>query len=90
MKYHYQFVSNHSVRIELIPEDRKELHLLELSSASLQIQQDEVLIAYFRKGLAAYSRDANLTLTRFMNFPKVALCTYETQHITIEKVVNII
>jgi len=89
MKYHYQFVSNHSVRIELIPEDRKELHFLE-TSASLQIQQDEILTAYYRKGLQAYSRDANLTLTRFMNFPKVALCTYETQHMTIEKVVNII
>lgn len=86
MKYHYQFVSSHTVRIELIPEDKKELHLLE-ASASLQIQQDEILIAYFRKGLQAYSHDANLTLTRFMNFPKVALCTYETQHNSVAKAV---
>jgi len=74
MKYHYQFVSETSVRIELIPEYKNEFALIE--AVSDQTADHEQLIAFFRKGLAAYHLETTLTNTRFMNFPKVALCSF--------------
>jgi len=77
MKYHYQFVSGTTVRIELIPEYKNEISLLE--ALSDQPVNEELLLDFFRQGLAAYHADTQLTNTRFMNFPKVALCTFRLQ-----------
>jgi len=74
MRYHYQFVSRTTVRIELIAEDRKEAILIEKLAKS--VENDEQLIELFRKGLEAYSAGTTLLKTKFMNFPKVALCNY--------------
>ncbi|TKC10429.1 hypothetical protein FA048_09575 [Pedobacter polaris] len=85
MKYHYQFVSKTKVRIEVIPEDRKESSLLE---ALLQENEDNnlELTEYFRKGLSTYNGDAILTKTNFMKYPKVALCSFE---ISVEAIENL-
>jgi len=74
MKYHYQFVSRTTVRIELIPEDKRETALID--SFFAPGENDEQLMALFRKGIEDYASNARLTETRFMNFPKVALCSY--------------
>lgn len=74
MKYHYQFVSETTVRIELIPEYKSEFALLE--TLSNQSADHEQLLEFFHKGLTAYQGDTMLTSTRFMNFPKVALCSF--------------
>ena len=75
MKYHFQLVSRTAVRIELIAEHKTEQILLEEFINSNE--QDERLLALFTKGIAAYHNGAILTKTKFMNFPKVALCSYE-------------
>ncbi len=75
MKYHYQFVSNTTVRIELIAEDQKETRLLE--SLQTADQEDQQLKVLFNAGLSSYAPKSNLKKLNFMNFPKVALCTYE-------------
>jgi hypothetical protein len=77
MKYHYQYVSATTVRIELIPENKKESNLLNSFLAPNSVQ-NETLMDYFFKGIQFYSIGARPTLTRFMNFPTVALCSYET------------
>jgi hypothetical protein len=74
MKYHYQFVSKTTVRIELIAEDNREREMIISLSASTE--SDERLIDLFKKGLQAYSTNVILTKSKFMNFPKVALCSY--------------
>ncbi len=74
MKYHYQLVSETKVRIELIPEDQKEIKLFE--NASIDVHHPQ-LLNYFQIGLAAYQQEAVLQRINFMQFPKVALCSFE-------------
>lgn len=76
MKFHYQYVSNTSVRIELIPEDQKEKKFLD-SLTVTSPQQNYELESYFKEGLLAYQPGSKLKKTSFMQFPKVALCTLE-------------
>ena len=75
MKYHYQFVSNTTVRIELIAANQKETRLIELLQTAGH--EDQKLKAIFETGLAAYVHNASIKKLSFMNFPKVALCSYE-------------
>ena len=75
MKYHYQLVSRTKVRIELIPEDQKEIGLFESFTEN---ETSNALAEYFRKGLAAYHPETILVRINFMQFPKVALCSFET------------
>lgn len=82
MKYHFQLVSRTAVRIELIAEHRTEQ--IELDEFAQSNEQDEKLLALFSKGITAYHNGATLTQTKFMNFPKVALCTYQLSHQTVE------
>ena len=80
MKYHYQTVSGNTVRIELIAEDQREtMLLLSLQTAE---HQDQKLKAIFETGLATYAPNARLKKMNFMNFPKVALCSFEKEAIT--------
>jgi len=74
MKYHYQYVSKSSVRIELIPEDQKEKALIEVLTVATET--DPQLVALFQVALTAYSQDSTITKLKFMNFPKVALCSF--------------
>jgi hypothetical protein len=74
MKYHFQYVSKTSVRIQLIPENPKESILL--STLSSSAENNPELTSFFQQGLKNYSTGATLTKTRFMDFPKVALCTF--------------
>lgn len=75
MKYHYQLVSPTAVRIELIPEDKNEIAML---GSFVQTKvADGSLDALFQKALAHYNPKAEMIRTRFMNFPKVALCSYQ-------------
>ncbi len=74
MKYHYQFVSATTVRIELIPEDQKETHMIErLARAG---ENSPELLELYTNGLQGYHLSAVLTKTNFMNFPTVALCGF--------------
>ena len=73
MKYHYQFVSKTTVRIELIPEDKKEKELLLGFSSELE---DHQLAELYQRGLHGYAAGTSLMRTNFMNFPNVALCSY--------------
>jgi hypothetical protein len=75
MKYHYQLVSKTKVRIELIPEDKKEIGIFESFGEN---ENNDQLTEYFRVGLAAYNNEATLARINFMQFPKVALCSFET------------
>ncbi len=77
MKYHYQYVSNTSVRIELIPEDQKEKKFMESLTGTLPAQNYD-LENYFNEGLLAYQPGSKLKKTSFMQYPKVALCRFET------------
>ncbi|RZJ82410.1 MAG: hypothetical protein EOO47_00630, partial [Flavobacterium sp.] len=83
MKYHYQFVSKTSARIELIPEKDSEKKLI--ASLALNGQTDEVLNELFVKGLANYEADVTLTETVFMNIPTVALCRFKVFKATSSK-----
>ena len=75
MKYHYQFVSPTTVRIELIPDDQKEITLLEsLHSADIN---DQTLKVLFQEGLEAYAAGMNIKKLNFMKYPKVALVSFE-------------
>lgn len=75
MKYHYQFVSNTTVRIELIAEDQKETALLKALQAVEK--DDQQLKDLFKAGLSNYAPNSEIKKLNFMSFPKVALCTYE-------------
>jgi hypothetical protein len=83
MKFHYQYVSKNSVRIELIPEDPKEKKLFEeipgWDREDLQLRQ------FYQSGLENYSTGTALIRINFMSFPKVAICTF-AQTKPIEKV----
>lgn len=83
MKYHYQYVSSTTVRIELIPEDQKEKAQIETFEPN--DLEDTALTRFFQQGLDAYSPGAQLTKTNFMNFPKVALCSYVSHIQRIQK-----
>ena len=74
MKYHYQFSSKTSVRIELISETAAEKNLLDELSAASPDHAD--LLELYAKGLQNYLAEAKLSSTRFMDFPRVALCRY--------------
>ncbi|RZL12158.1 MAG: hypothetical protein EOO96_32445 [Pedobacter sp.] len=76
MKYHYQFVSKTTVRIELIPEDKREKELLLTFSKELD---NNLLTELFQKGLQGYAAGTSLVRTNFMSFPHVALCSYITE-----------
>ncbi len=75
MKYHYQLVSKFKVRIELIPEDKAETTLLQRLTLD-QKQSNEEILVYFNSGLEAYSTGAKPTKIAFMQYPKVALCSF--------------
>lgn len=82
MKYHYQYVSKTTVRIELIPEDQKETTLISvLSKAS---EDDKRLLELFENGLENYGNVCKLTKIKFMKFPKVALCSFVKSEISVE------
>lgn len=83
MKYHYQYVSRSSVRIELIPEDPKEKKLIEELAAGNK--ENERLKQFYQAGLENYSIGTVLTRINFMAFPKVAICSF-AQTKPIEKV----
>ena len=74
MKYHYQYVSPTSVRIELIPENSRETEQVN-ALTDLQIDHQKLSTLY-QKGIQQYKANALLTKIRFMNFPKVALCSH--------------
>ena len=88
MKYHYQFASKTSVRIELISETAAEKNLLdELSFAS---PDHADLLELYAKGLENYLAEAKLSSTRFMDFPKVAICRYIVADATVRKTIPIL
>ena len=82
MKYHYQYVSRSTVRIELIAEDQKETALI--SVLSLASEDDQRLLLLFKNGLENYSSGCSLTKINFMKFPKVALCSFVKTEISVE------
>lgn len=81
MKYHYQYVSKTTVRIELIPEDQKETTLI--SSLSQANEDDQHLLHLFENGLENYANGYSLVKVNFMKFPKVALCKFVKSEISV-------
>ena len=75
MKYHYQLVSKTKVRIELIPEDQKEIKIFESFAKD---EHNDELVKYFHLALSTYHPEALLVKINFMQFPKVGLCSFET------------
>ncbi|HTM99671.1 MAG TPA: hypothetical protein VL088_13040 [Pedobacter sp.] len=73
MKYHYQNVSKNTVRIQLLPENPKETQLL--NSLTDEQPDNAKVTELFQLAVEHYSTGSTLTKTRFMDFPKVALCT---------------
>ncbi|MDQ8051894.1 MAG: hypothetical protein REI78_02660 [Pedobacter sp.] len=61
MKYHYQYVSPRSVRIELI---------------AIAKEEDEINLIY-SAALSNYSASSIISKINFMDFPKVALISFE-------------
>lgn len=84
MKYHFQYVSKTAVRIELIAEDKRETLLIE--KLALAEENDLELHELFRKGVAHYDNQAMLLKLKFMNFPKVALCSHHPINQQVEDV----
>lgn len=74
MKYHYQFASKSSARIELIPENDSEKELI---ASFIKDESNPELTELFAKGFENYQAKARLTETVFMNFPTVALCRFQ-------------
>lgn len=75
MKYHYQYVSPKSVRIELIPEDKGESTLLESLTSTAK---NEIFVAeLFAQPVSTYAPDTTITKINFMDYPKVALVSFE-------------
>jgi hypothetical protein len=75
MKYHFMRVSPTSVRIELIPENTAEKDLLQ--QLALSGSADPALSVLFEKAMQLYQADTVLLSKNFMEFPRVALCTYQ-------------
>lgn len=68
-------ISPTTVRIELIPEDNTEKVLLQNLSQSEQ--NDPILSKLFENGLGIYQSNTKLVSKKFMEFPRVALCSFE-------------
>lgn len=68
-------VSPTSVRIELIPENTAEKDLLQ--QLALSGSADPALSVLFEKAMQLYQADTVLLGKNFMEFPRVALCTYQ-------------
>ncbi|WAC40186.1 hypothetical protein [Pedobacter sp. SL55] len=75
MKYHYMRISPTTVRIELIPEDNSEKMLLQ--NLSQGEPDNQALNKLFENGLAIYQTSTKLITKKFMDFPRVALCSFE-------------
>ena len=68
-------VSTTTVRIELLPEDKaEELLLQQLAFAD---PEDPALSKLFETAIALYHPKLEITSKNFMEFPKVALCSYK-------------
>lgn len=67
-------VSNASVRIQLIPENAEEKSLLQ--SLSHPEMAAATLSQLYAKALDSYQPNASIVAQKFMEFPRVALCTY--------------
>ncbi|MFN0257220.1 hypothetical protein [Pedobacter ureilyticus] len=76
MKYHYMRISPTTVRIELIPEDNTEKMLLQDLAQSEP--DNQALTKLFENGLGIYQSNTKLLSKKFMEFPRVALCSFET------------
>jgi|GEM_PF-3129930 len=74
MKYHFMRVSTTTVRIELLPEDKAEELLLQ--QLALTGPDHPNLSELFEKAIALYHPKLEITSKSFMEFPKVALCSY--------------
>lgn len=83
MKFHYQYVSKSSIRIELIPEDPQEKKLIE--EITEWDMEDLQLRQFYQAGLENHSTGSSLTRINFMAFPKVAICAF-AQTMPTEKV----
>jgi hypothetical protein len=75
MKYHFMRVSTTTVRIELLPEDKAEEILLQ--QLSLTGPDNPNLAELFEKAIALYHPKLEIISKSFMEFPKVALCSYK-------------
>lgn len=75
MKHHYMRISPTTVRIELIPEDNTEKKLLQDLAQSEPDHQ--ALHTLFENGLGIYQSNTKLIAKKFMEFPRVALCSFE-------------
>ncbi len=75
MKYHFMRVSTTTVRIELLPEDKAEELLLQ--QLALTDPEDPTLSKLFETAIALYHPQLEITNKSFMEFPKVALCSYK-------------
>lgn len=75
MKYHFMRVSTTTVRIELLPEDKAEELLLQ--QLALTDPDNPNLAELFEKAIALYHPQLEITSKSFMEFPKVALCSYK-------------
>lgn len=67
-------VSITTVRIELLPEDKAEEFLLQ--QLALTNTDNPSLSELFEKAIAIYHPKLVITNKSFMEFPKVALCSY--------------
>lgn len=75
MKYHYMRISPTTVRIELIPEDNMEkITLQKLAHSEID---DKELNTLFQKALNIYQPNAFLASKNFMDFPRVAICSFQ-------------
>jgi len=75
MKHHFMRVSPTSVRIELIPENTAEKELLQ--QLAMTGTTAPALTQLFEKAVQLYQADSILLSKNFMEFPRVALCTYQ-------------
>lgn len=69
-------VSTTTVRIELLPEDKAEELLLQ--QLALTDPDNPSLSELFEKAIALYHPKLKITNKSFMEFPKVALCSYRS------------
>lgn len=76
MKYHFMRVSIASVRIELIPENQAEKLLLQ--QLTLASPDAPALSQLFENAMQLFQPNTLLTSKTFMEFPRVALCSYQT------------
>lgn len=84
MKYHYQYISPTTVRVELIPENPQEITELK-RIGKIEIQHPS-LDQYYKLGVSEYAKGIQLTRVRYMQFPTVALCGFEKILSAVEKI----